>query len=41
MILIHPVVDLILGAALGFTVYFTATDSWWIVPILLRRLLGR
>jgi len=41
MILIHPVVDFILGVAAGFAFYFQVTNSWCTVPILLRRLLGR
>jgi hypothetical protein len=38
MTFINPVADLIFGAAIGFALYFTVTDSWWTVPYLLKRL---
>lgn len=37
-ILINPFADFVLGGVVGLCVYFTATDSWWTLPHLIRRL---
>jgi hypothetical protein len=41
MVIIHPIVDFILGGVCAVIVFFQATDSWWKAPIMLRWLLRR
>jgi hypothetical protein len=38
MTLIHPVVDLVLGVVAGAAITLEATQRWWMVPIVIRRL---